>query len=199
MDGFDEDRTIEYYVKKFLREFRRDVERENLHQQYYRDDDESDEAVEWQMERNIIAKLICDDIMGEMREKKMSLKVKLKVWIQIEKETKEIFENYKKELGIDEVKNESEIAESARKIQACVRKYFARKLCERKKAARYSAAMKVTKLIRNCFVKKVREKSAKRIQTKLRMLFAKRIVNERYTMVLRIQASIRRYLTEKIY
>ena len=69
MDGFDEDRAIEYYVKKFSREFRRDIESNDLHQVYYLDDDKSDEARQWQMERKMIAILICEDIMEEMREK----------------------------------------------------------------------------------------------------------------------------------
>ena len=81
------------------------------------DEDKSDEAEQWQWEIHITAKLSFDDIKEEMSEKKMSFKVMAKVLIQIEKEAKEILENYKKELGIDKVKSEKEIADSAKKYK----------------------------------------------------------------------------------
>ena len=65
------------------------------------------------------------------------------------------------------------------------------------KAARDSAAMKIIKFIKNCFVIEVKIKSAIRIQSECRVMIVKGIVKERYVLVVKIQAGIRRYLVRR--
>ena len=92
---------FDHWLKKFTSEFKKEIETENIHKEYYQDDDESIEAEQWRFERKGIETWICDDIKKEMlkvKELRRNTKFIVRVIIQAEKEAKRILESYRKDL-----------------------------------------------------------------------------------------------------
>ena len=93
MSGF------EHWIEKSSRLFKEDIEKECLHQEYYHNEDESIEAMQWQLERKVIVEMICDEIREEILKMKLKTKLIVKVIIQArEVEAKKILEMYRKDV-----------------------------------------------------------------------------------------------------